>query len=550
MMVFGTPKYKNGTYNPQVKSEKKKSFFPKITLSQPKITKNRYEILFFNKENLCKVIKSSENLKLNTRNTENNNNNKEITENTNLGNVNLDTATQALNQEIMNSKCSIDFNKYNDVPDFYKTIYPILQNTCYLRMYFRYTDDQTLAERFKKNGKKDFNYIKKYNSSMSGRIIRFFQIFIIKYFSKEYNTSSEEIIEAINKYNEVTKKLDKDTENKIDNILNPKKIYVNDNNKSTKGNNNNTFNEGKHYKNIEKVLNIIKEKTNGYIDYCIILDIKKSNFRSINSINKKINYSLNNQSGGAVVSSLIGLFTCMFGISSMFKYKHLKTEPYKIAEKPNQLYVGVFGLNKKERDIKLNKKINELEKILFHYPRIYLVKNCLPYSFKQYQKRLLYYDSYAVDNINVQGIDIIQGIIEAELTYLYLKNYKLNIFTDYYTRYIENHFIDWKTDSNKVNSQYRAKYKKDRFRTYTAIKNMIFKLSQDRSLQDVIRKKLDYIGREDGEWYQEFKNNIQFINSPRGSPGEQKWLEFANWWKRYWPYGHNLNKMAKTYEDI
>ena len=538
MFAFSPTKYKNGKYNPLGKSEIKKVFFSKFTLSQPKITKNRYEILFFNKENLCKVIKSSENLKINLESAENNNSNQETNQNSSLEDINFNNVTKILNEEIMNNKCSIDFKKYNNVPDFYKTIYPILQNTCYLRMYFRYTDDNTLAERFKKNGKKEFNYIKKYNSIMSNKILQSFQTFIIKYFIKKNNISPDKIIESINEYIKATKKLDTDTVKEIDNILNQKKNYENKNN--------NSFNEEKHYKNIENVLNIIKEKTNGYIDYCIILDIKKSNIYKINKITKKKNI---NQSGGAL-PSLIGLFTCMFGISSMFKYKHLNTEPYKIVEKPNQLYVGIFGLNKKERDIKLNKKINELNDILFHYPRISLVRNCLPYSFNQYQKRLLHYDKAAVDDINVQRIDIIQAIIEAELTLLFLKNYKLNIFTNYYTRYIENHFIDWKTDSNKVNKQYRTKYKKDRFRTYLAIKNMIFNRSQDRGLQEKIREKLNYIGREDGEWYQKFNNNIKFITLHNNHPDKQIWIDFVNWWKRYWPYGHNLNKMAETYQNI
>ena len=79
---------------------------------------------------------------------------------------------------------------------------------------------------------------------------------------------------------------------------------------------------------------------------------------------------------------------------------------------------------------------------------------------------------------------------------------------------------------------------------------MIFNLSQDRGLQEVIRKKLNYIGRKDGIFYKKFNDNIKFIDSPRGSSGKQTWLEFANWWKSYWPYGHNLDEMAETYQNI
>jgi hypothetical protein len=147
-------------------------------------------------------------------------------------------------------------------------------------------------------------------------------------------------------------------------------------------------------------------------------------------------------------------------------------------------------------------------------------------------------------------IDIIQAIIEAELTLLFLKNYKLNIFKNYYTRYIENHFIHYKTDDYNANKDYRKKYKKDRYGTYLAIKNIIFKLSQDSKLQEVIRKKLNYIGREDGKFYKTLKYNIRFINSPRGSPEEMEWLKFVRWWNGYWPYGHNLDEMAETYQNL
>jgi hypothetical protein len=168
-----------------------------------------------------------------------------------------------------------------------------------------------------------------------------------------------------------------------------------------------------------------------------------------------------------------------------------------------------------------------------------------------YRKRFLNLNvGNANEHIQTAGIDIIQAIIEAELTLLFLKNYKLNIFKNYYTRYIENHFIDWKTDSYTVNKDYRKKYKKDRYNTYSSLYAMIFKLSQDSKLQEKIREKLNYIGRKDGKFYKTLKYNIQFINSPRGTPAEIEWLRFMKWWNEYWPYGHNLDEMAETYQNI
>jgi hypothetical protein len=295
---------------PRGKPEERFGFFNHIKTSLPKITKNRYEILFFNKENLCKLIKILENKKMKnnlikltktnslqlTENklqqlTEKSNNNNKIENNivsqSNLSKVPINGIVQLGTEEIENKNSNIDFNKYNNDPNFYKTIYPLLQKICYLRMYFRYTDDITLAERFNKNGKRGFNYVKKYNSNVFNKIIKYFRIIFIRIFSKRYNISPEEINESINEYINITKKLDTDTEGKINNILNQKKIYENTSN--------NLFNEGKHYKNIEKVLNIINEKNHGYIDYCIILDIKKTKFYRINNIKKKTNIKM----GGA-----------------------------------------------------------------------------------------------------------------------------------------------------------------------------------------------------------------------------------------------------------
>ena len=180
--------------------------------------------------------------------------------------------------------------------------------------------------------------------------------------------------------------------------------------------------------------------------------------------------------------------------------------------------------NQKERAIKLNKKIEKLKEVLLHCPRIYLVKNCLPENCKRYRNILLQYDSSASERY---GNDIISVIIETELELLFLKNYKLNIFAKYNSNYMKECFIEdiW-------------------IQTKQKFLEKISELSQNRNLQEVIRKKLDYIGREDGEWYKEFKYNIQFITrvAYSNSENEKKWKKFMDWWKGYRPpYGHNLN---------
>jgi hypothetical protein len=278
--------------------------FRKFTAFSPTV-KNRYEILFFNKEALCAMMSSikknnnsssgsSQNNNSSSGSSQNNNSsiptsskntnpsnptslqntnpsNPTSLQNTNLNNVNntslsqlkseLDTLSKEdlanIEKEINNiniSKYKIDF-KENEIINYYN----ILKDCSYLRLYFKYTDDKTLEERFKKTGKKDFNYVQKYNIST---LKLFFDYFI-------------RIYKTIKNYKEIEnnyKKLDKSTQTEIDDILNRK---VNS--------------EKDHYTNIKEVLEIIKGKTGGSINYFMILDIKKSKLMSINSITKKTN---------------------------------------------------------------------------------------------------------------------------------------------------------------------------------------------------------------------------------------------------------------------
>ena len=295
-----------------------------ISFSVPKITKNRYEILFFNKKSLCfaisylnknnyssntnsesknaRITTTNFSLNINSENNENLSTTSSVTNSqNNFSNNNISQkelskelikVTDAELNDIMKSipkknekNCKIDFKK-NDIIKFYSG----LKSSSYLRLYFRYTDDESLGERFKIKGQKEFNYQKNYNISIFkiiANLLGFGSIFKNNY-----------------------KKLDKDTEEEIDTILNTK---VND--------------EVEHYKNIKKVLGIIKDKTDGYINYCIILDIKKSNLLSINRINKQININNNTFQNGGFLGIDTRLLWCYF--LAFFYYKSTNADQFR-----------------------------------------------------------------------------------------------------------------------------------------------------------------------------------------------------------------------------
>lgn len=239
--------------------------FRKFTAFSPTV-KNRYEILFFNKDALCAMMssikknKNSSSGSSNPTSPQNNNNNLNVN-NTSPSELKSELSTlspedlAAIKKETKNTnikECKIDF-KENDIINYYN----ILKDCSYLRLYFKYTNDESLAERF--NGKKDFNYVQKYNTSIFKMIIDLFRI-----------KSKEDL--NYKKIEDNYKKLAKSTQEEIDVILNGK-----------------VTSEGNHYTNIKKVLKIIETATSGSINYCIILDIKKSKLMSINSITKKTN---------------------------------------------------------------------------------------------------------------------------------------------------------------------------------------------------------------------------------------------------------------------
>ena len=273
------------------------------------LQKNRYEILFFNKETLCTllyvsniimpntIIDTVKKKKLTTDGKKNHivsnknviTNNKKIIEKMTLIFHTL-TKTESNKKEISqeepkkmcyrldhltNKSKSFNINLKNE---HFKDIYNILKNFCYARMYFRYSNKETFLQRFKKNenkNRKKFNYIKKYNSFS---YLNIFKNFIILNLKKEYNLDDDQINKYYDKYGiENVKPLTSNDNTIIDGFLNKA-----------------VDNEEKHYENIEKVLEYIKSRTNNFIDYCIILDIKKNKIFNINSIEKKHNiYHLN-----------------------------------------------------------------------------------------------------------------------------------------------------------------------------------------------------------------------------------------------------------------
>ena len=199
-----------------------------ITIPTFQIIKNNYEILFFNKKILYEFMKLS-----NKKNIE------------------------VIIKSIKNNTNNI---KEFSIDNIDENIYNILKKITYLRFYFRYSDIKTLKERFKENGKKKFDYIIDYNKS--------FKEYLSTIFIDTKNNYLKNIIE-----NYCTN---------INNINNDLKNKLNEKVDSEK----------KHYENINYVLKKLNKRTNRVIDYCIILDIKKTKLRSINEINKKTNITL------------------------------------------------------------------------------------------------------------------------------------------------------------------------------------------------------------------------------------------------------------------
>jgi hypothetical protein len=276
------------------------------TISLPKIIKNRYEILFFNKESMCNILSKIEKSGIKNSNSENNNSKNENSSSEKLSISNQDSEEIAKNIETTfttntknktntkttknTKKCEINFSNSNQIN--YLEKYHILKNFCYLRAYFRYTDDGTLSKRFNGTNEKKFDYIKKYNNSSFIKIVSAFKPVIIglrnrnllftKYTVEQINDGIDILINSYNK-------IDNNPDKQISELLNQR----------VRGTNIKDAREA-HYTNIKNALKILKKNTGGYINYCIILDIKKSKLTSINKITKEKNIINNIQSGGVI----------------------------------------------------------------------------------------------------------------------------------------------------------------------------------------------------------------------------------------------------------
>ena len=266
------------------------------------ITKNRYEILFFNKFELVLTLLLLKNLDILKMNKLNNNNlstnNNLITDKQNEEKINnfqnkiisriLDE--EEINQEIYQKNIMKNIKKiYNNNPiDYIKTedlkfLYSILRNICYLRAYFRYSNESTLQQRFnnsKNSSKKD--------SEKKKADFKFVYNKIQNYFKKKM------MKDTFNKYNKKNKKnndiLSKDFQDTLEKTLVPEPLDSDNEIKKILSGITSKSNNDK----IESALQKISEQTGCYINCCFIFDIKKTKLTSINSVNvyffdKKIN---------------------------------------------------------------------------------------------------------------------------------------------------------------------------------------------------------------------------------------------------------------------
>jgi hypothetical protein len=260
--------------------------FSTKTISLPKISKNRYEILFFNKESMCNILSKIEKSGIKNSNSENNNSKNEnensSSEKLSISNQDAEAIAKKIETTTTNTKntkkCEINFSNSNQIN--YLEKYHILKNFCYLRAYFRYTDKNTLNKRFKNTNEKKFNYIKKYNNSSFIKMVSFFKPIIIGLRKRNIlftKYTEEQINDGIDILKNKYKKIDSNSNKEISKLLNQR---VSD--------------RESHYTNIKDALKILKKNTGGYINYCIILDIKKSNLLSINKITKEKNINNNN----------------------------------------------------------------------------------------------------------------------------------------------------------------------------------------------------------------------------------------------------------------
>ena len=261
----------------------------KLTLFQRLgITKNRYEILFFNKFELVLTLLLLKNLGILKMNKLHNNlstNNILIKDKQNeekINNFEKEIVTRISDEKEINQENIMKNIKkiYNSKPINYietedlKFLYSILRNICYLRAYFRYRDDRTLQQRF--NNSKDNS---KKNSEKKKADFKFVYNKIQNYFKKKM------MKDTFNKYNKKNKKnndiLSKRFQDTLEKTLVPEPLDSDNEIKKILSGITSKSNDDK----IESALQKISEQTGGYINCCFIFDIKKTELTSINSVN-------------------------------------------------------------------------------------------------------------------------------------------------------------------------------------------------------------------------------------------------------------------------
>jgi uncharacterized protein YlbG (UPF0298 family) len=233
--------------------------------------KNRYEILFFNKKNvydLMNVLEKEKEIKNKVKATIDTT---KITEKQNSNGQHIPKKESQLIANIVKSiipfeeSNTINFKKFNN--DLYLNNITLLERMSSFRIY-SYYEDNTID--FKKL---DYKIINENNSYEN--YIRFKYII-------DLITLYQYPPEVIQKLEEISQKISPQSINKIEDLIK----YSNIKNKS----NNNIL--------MKSILEEINLK-NTYIDYFIILDVKKNWLRRINKINKIGNS--NNLSGGVVI---------------------------------------------------------------------------------------------------------------------------------------------------------------------------------------------------------------------------------------------------------
>ena len=361
--------------------------FPSIMPKFPSIIKNRYEILFFYEDPSSFINKNLNNQKeiLNNQEEKNSEENIEYITKSVLANTGNNVGEIIVNS--INNKKRVNIERIGNINNKkninYLNNYSIYSKLSCFKLYFNYTDEDSLMKRF--NGEQEFNYIFNEQNSFFNKI---FEVFNKRVSSMITDKHIKEFNEHINKLklifnnniniskiknlleyknlsnNDIKKKVEEEKINIINNIKKKYEKYkksseeeiseiilemlnkceiINkeDRSKRMKNFKNNFFvnikNEQKEsIKNILKITkgtkiskkeyfeNNIKKafdeirKINKNINYCLVIDIKKSLPYKLNLVDKEYNTQSggwNNNSGASIVFlAILYLFGCFITI--------------------------------------------------------------------------------------------------------------------------------------------------------------------------------------------------------------------------------------------